>query len=129
MKNTQTLDYLRTGIAITLCFFIAFFICWKYPFQIRIIKFVTTFSTSIFWFYFFYSYVNVCAFTIGFWTSSNWNSFKKFNQHIVKEIRIHTFKFPKSRRNYLFFFCHSPHINFDIFHNLIKESVLEVISN
>jgi len=129
MKNKQTLDYLRPGIAITFCFFKAFFICWKYPFQFGIIKFVITFSTSVFWFYFFFSYVNVCAFTIGFWTTSNWSCFKEFKQYVVKEIRIHTFKFPTSWRNYLFFFCHSPDTNCDIFHNLIKKSVLAVINN
>jgi len=113
IKHKQTPEYLSIRISVLFPKVIFLFLCYMNNLCVRIIKFVTTIVTSIFWCL---SFSNSDLSTITFWTNCN-KLLSSLNEFIMR-----------SFNNFIFFFCQNSTTDFDIFSTLIKKSVWEVFN-
>jgi hypothetical protein len=112
--NKKSSDYLLIRIRISFTNFISLFLCFRENQSFRIIKFVATVMTFIFWFL---SVSNRNLNTFTFWTN-----FNKISTHLKKYII-------RSSNTFFFFLYQNFIPDFDIVTTLIRKSVWEIIDN
>jgi hypothetical protein len=113
IKHKQTPEYLSIRISVLFPKVIFLFLCDMNNLCVRIIKFVSTIVTSIFWYL---SFSNRDLSTFTFWTHCN---------KILSNLNVFIMR---SFNNSIFFFCQNSNTDFDIFSILIKKSVWEVFN-